>query len=390
MLKTGCTTAYDLFMALPSPTSEGVEAVIRAYADVGLRAVLAPAVSDIVFHRTVPHLLDLLSPDLRRTVESFRATPAQELLALSEETIRRWDGFAGGRIRTAVSPTIPGQCSDEFLAGCARLIREYGVGLHTHLAETKVQAIYGMQRWGRSTLSALDALGLVDMHFTGAHGVWLTEEDISLLAGRGGMIAHNPASNLRLGSGIAPVRELLDAGVTVGLGTDGSMSSDNQDMFEAMRFAGLVSRIRFPYTQERWLDAKDVWHMATTGSAEVLGSSEIGAISPGHKADLTLLRQDSVFLRPLNRPVSALAFAETGAGVDTVLVDGRIILRHGEVTTVNERALYARAQEAAERIAHANHTEWALATAITPYLAEACRAAATTPFPVTRYAVSTG
>jgi 5-methylthioadenosine/S-adenosylhomocysteine deaminase len=391
MLKTGCTSAYDLFMALPSPTSAGVEAVVQAYVDVGMRAVLAPAVSDIVFHRTVPRLLDLLSPDLRRTVESFRATPADELLAMTEGAIRRWDGCASGRIRTAVSPTIPAQCTDGFLEGCARLMRQYGVGLHTHLAETKVQAVYGLQRWGTSTLTRLDEFGMVDGHFTGAHSVWLTDEDIRLLAERGGMVAHNPASNLRLGSGIAPIREMLDSGVTVGLGTDGSMSADNQCMFESMRFAGLVSRVRFPYEQQRWLSAEDVWRLATSGSARVLGApSETGALVPGSKADLVLLREDSPFLRPLNRPVSSLAFAETGASVDTVLIDGKIVLRHGEVTGVNERALYAEAQDAAERVLSANQREWALAAEIEPYLREACSSAAATPFPVNRFAAPVG
>src|SRR5262245_5677012 len=139
MLKTGCTAAYDLFMALPAPSSDMVEAVGRAYLDVGLRAVIAPAVADMLFYGAVPELLPLLPPDLRQTVERLEAAPTQGLLQLTEHTIKLWHGAAGGRIRVAVAPTIPGQCSDAFLTGCLRLVREYGVGLHTHLAESKVQ-----------------------------------------------------------------------------------------------------------------------------------------------------------------------------------------------------------------------------------------------------------
>ncbi len=387
MLKTGCTAAYDLFMALPAPTDEGAEAVIRAYIDVGLRAVVAPAVADMVFYQTVPDLLDLLPLDLRRTVESIEAAPTEGLLRLTENVIRCWNGSAGGRIRVAVAPTIPGQCSDDFLTGCLRLVRDYGVGLHTHLGESKVQAIYGFRRWGKTLVGHLADLGLLGPGFVGAHGVWLTEEDIRELAGAGAAVAHNPASNLKLGSGIAPIREMLDRGLALGLGTDGSMSSDNQNMFEAMRFAALVNKVRFPHQQDRWVGSRTVWEMATSGGARVLGmADDIGAVAPGRKADLVLMRADSVFLRPLNQALNALVYAETGADVTTVLVDGRVIMDQGRVLTVDEARLRARAQEAAERLRTQNAAAWALSEQLTPYLAQACRAAVARPYPINRYA----
>lgn len=391
MLKTGCTAAYDLYLAVPATTQEGTEAVVRAYADVGMRAVVAPAMSDISFYETVPGLLDLLSADLRQTVESMETAPTEGLLAQAEETIRRWNGFADGRIHTAVAPTIPGQCTDEFLAGCRRLVEEYGVGCHTHLVETKVQAVNALNRWGTTVVSRLAEIGLLGPFFTGAHAVWLTDEDIELLAATGSNLAHNPASNLRLGSGTAPVREMLDAGVNVGLGTDGVMSSDNLDMFEAMRFAVLSSRVRFPHQQEPWLDATDVWHMATEGSARTLGVvADIGAIDAGRKADLALLRADSVFLRPINNALNALVFAETGASVDSVLVDGRLVVQGGRVLTVDEKQVVARAQETAERLHRENREAILLADRITPYLSQACRSAAIQPFAVNRYGVPVG
>lgn len=131
------------------------------------------------------------------------------------------------------------------------------------------------------------------------------------MADAGASVAHNPASNLKLGSGIAPIREMLDHGLNVALGTDGSMSSDNQNLFEAARLAALVGKVRFPHEQERWVGARAVWEMVTAGGARALGmAGDIGAVAPGRKADLAILCADSVFLRPLNDAVNALVYAE--------------------------------------------------------------------------------
>ena len=471
MLKTGCTSAYDLYMAVPAITDEAFEATVRAYTDVGVRVVLAPAVADVVFFQTVPGLLGLLPADLRTIVAGMQAAPTKGLLELSERAIRRWNGSAQGRVRVAVAPTIPNQATDEFLDGCARLVREYGVGVHTHLAESKVQVIESRRRWGKTIVAGMQAAptkgllelserairrwngsaqgrvrvavaptipnqasdefldgcrrlvreygvgvhthlaeskvqviesrrrwgktivarlaehGLLGPGFVGAHGVWLADDDMKMLADAGGAIAHNPGSNLRLGCGIAPVRELLDRGVAVGLGTDGSVCADNQNLFEALRIASVVSTIRFPHETPRWLDAATVWSLATAGSARVLGqAADLGAIAPGRKADLVLLRADSVFLRPLADPLNALVYSETGASVDTVLVDGHVVVQGGRVTTVDEAGIYARAQEAADRQHRASAESRALAGRLAPFVAAACRAAVATPLPFDRYA----
>src|SRR3989441_2003281 len=274
-----------------------------------MRAVLAPAVADVAFYETIPGLISLLPDELRRTVEGLRPTSTAALLQLGAETIRRLDGTAHGRIRVGLAPTIPTQCTDEFLEGCARLAREHGVGVHTHLSESKPQAIAADRRWGKTAVARLGELGLLGPSFVGAHGVWLTDDDIRRLADAGAAVAHNPASNLRLGSGIAAVREMLDRGVTVGLGSDGSMSSDNQNLFEAMRLAGLVGNVRFPHWTERWLTAADVWRMATLGSARAVGQGgELGAIEPGRRADLVLLRADGAFLKPMSDAVGSLVY----------------------------------------------------------------------------------
>jgi guanine deaminase len=223
--------------------------------------------------------------------------------------------------------------------------------------------------------------------FVGAHSVWLDDDDVRMLADAGAAVAHNPGSNLRLGVGIAPVREMLDRGVAVGLGTDGSTCSDNQNLFEALRFAASLSTLRFPHETARWLDADTVWGLATRGSARVVGqAADLGVLAPGRKADLVLLRADSIFLRPLADLVKALVYAETGASVDTVLVDGRVVLEGGRVTTVDEARIYARAQEAADRQRERGAAAWEVAERLAPYVAAACRGAVATPLPINRFA----
>lgn len=387
MLRSGCTTAYELFTTVPAPTVEDLEAVARAYTDVGLRAVVAGAVADLLFWETVPGLMELLPKALRRRLEEIRVAPAAALLRLGEETIRRLDGAAAGRIRAALAPTIPTQCSDEFLAGCARLAHQHGVGIHTHLSESKVQVVAARRRWGRTAVERLAELGLLGPRFVGAHGVWLTGDDMRRLADAGAVVSHNPASNLRLGSGIAAVREMLDCGLTVALGTDGSMSSDNQNLFEALRLAALVGNVRFPYDPSRWLSAAEVWRMATEGGARAVGlEGRLGALEPGRQADLVLLRADSTALRPMSDVLGSLVYVETGASVDTVVVGGRVVLRAGRVLGVDEARLRERAQAAADRLRAQNVAEFALAAEIAPYLSAACRAAAAAPYPVNRYA----
>ena len=388
MLHTGCTAAFDMFNAVPVLTEEGIAAVVQAYQDVGVRAVLAPMVADIVFYRVVPDLLNLLPEALRQRLRNMEAAPAEELLRLAGDTLKRWDGAASGRIRIGVAPTIPGHCSEALLTGTARLAREHAAPIQTHVAESKVQAVNALRRWGTTIVGHLHEIDMLGPRFVAGHGVWLTEEDMTLLAGAGGAVAHNPASNLRLGSGIAPIRELEERGARVGLGTDGSMSSDNQNMFEAMRFAALVSTVRYPHRQERWIGSSAAWRMATAGSAGCLGLGDaIGAIALGRQADLVLLRADSVFLRPMSSPLNALVYAETASAVDTVLVAGRVVLQAGRVITVDEDRLRVRAQEAVERLRVQNAAAWTLARELAPYVSASCRAAVATPFPVNRYAV---
>jgi 5-methylthioadenosine/S-adenosylhomocysteine deaminase len=374
MLRTGATAAYDLYMALPIADEDVLEPVIAAYRDVGLRVVLAPSMADGPFHRIMPGLQDVVPANIARRLERLAVAPATRVLELAQSTIRRFDGAAAGRIRIAVSPSIPGLCSDDLLVGLAALAREHGVGMHTHVAESRVQIAHARGRWGTTIVSALEMLDALPTGFTAAHGVWLTPEEIRLLAAVRASVVHNPASNLRLGSGIAPVRRMLESELNVALGSDGSVSSDNQDMFEAMRLAALVSRADPSIPPDRWIDAADAFERATVAGALAIGcEGQLGQIKPDRLADLVLLRGDSMFLKPRNDLLNALVLAENGLAVDTVIVDGRVVMQGGRVLGVDEVAIRDRAQQSAERLAHTNRELFAGAQELAPYIWTHCQ-----------------
>ncbi len=307
MVLKGCTAAYDLFNEVPLPTRDGMDAVAEAYAEVGMRAVIAPMVADLSFYQAIPGLLEALPDDLRQAANSLRPGDGAACLAAIEDIARHWSWDHAG-IRLAVAPTIPHHCTEGFVRGCARIARANGLRMHTHVGESKVQAVAGQRLYGRSLLQQMNHWGIVGPDFTVAHGVWLDDADLRLLAEAGGSLAHNPGSNMRLGNGLFPLRRALDLGVTVGIGTDGANCSDNQNMFEAMRYASMASKVQSPRIEE-WAGVEEVYRAATHGSARALGFADAGEIRVGAKADLVFL--DLHAIRPLRarnafRTVSAL------------------------------------------------------------------------------------
>lgn len=381
MVKSGCTSAYDLFMDLPTPTPEAVDAVVQAYVDVGMRVTLAPQLADGTFFASVPGLLDALPADDAAEVRAVKAPETDVLVELTRSMIERHHETHSGRVRVAACATIPGQCSDAFLERCAELVRHYEIGFHCHLAETKPQAVYARRRWGKTVVEKLDEVGLLGPSFTGAHAIWLTGRDIELLARSGSSVVHNPGSNLKAGSGIAPIPELLAAGANVALGTDGSINSDNQNMFEAMRLAALVHRVRYPYGQTNWVGSDEVWKMATTGGAVAMGlPSAIGKIAPGYRADVVLLRRSSVYLTPFTNAANLLAYAETGASVDTVFIEGRTVVSRGRLVTVSEEAILEKVAAVAAEVNERNEHRRKAASRIWPHVNRICRDLAREPY----------
>lgn len=371
MVLKGCTAAYDMFFELPAPTIEGMEAVARGYSDIGVRCVIAPMMGDTTYYKAIPGLLEAFPDAIRSDLEKLATAPHEEQLAACGKIFKSWP-FPRDRVRPALGPTIPLHCSEAFLTGCRDMAQDYDLRVQTHLAEAKFQAIAGQQKYGKTLAGHMDDVGLIGPNFTGAHCVWLDEDDIKMMADKGASIAHNPASNLRLGSGIAPARAMRDHGLVVGIGTDGSSCSDSQNMFEAMRTASFVARILSPDTA-KWLPVWDILEMATAGSAEVLGYGDtIGRLAAGYKADIVFLDKSHINYVPLNDAAYQIINCEDSGGVKSVMIDGRMVLKDRKFTEFDFASMKTKAQDAADRIAEQSVTARKQAEALEPFVAQHC------------------
>ena len=265
MISKGCTACFDLVYEFPRPSAAGTAAVARAYADAGMRAVLAPMVADRSLFQAIPELADALPDDLRTTIGAAALAPGQEIIDAVASIFEDKDKLPAG-LSFAIAPTIPHHCSDEFMIACASLAERHGLPIHMHIAESRLQAVVQRQLYGVSAARHLANIGLLRPGFVAAHSVWLDDDDLDLLASHKACVAHIPASNYRLGSGIAHVRAMLERGITVGLATDGANSSDALNMFEAMRLASFSSRV-FGRPRNDWLSAQETFHAATVAGA---------------------------------------------------------------------------------------------------------------------------
>jgi 5-methylthioadenosine/S-adenosylhomocysteine deaminase len=377
MIRKGATACFDLFVEFPAATVDGMLAVGEGYRDAGLRAVVAPMISDRTLYAAIPGLLDVLPEAERERLRRIQAAPTETTLATCAELLRRWP-FDRDRLRPALGPTIPLHCTDELLTGCRDLAREWGAPLQTHLAESRVQAVAGPARYGKSLTAHLDALGLLGPGFSAAHGVWVSGDDIRRLADRGAAVSHNPLSNLRLGAGIAPAYAMHAAGVRVAIGTDGANTSDSQSVFEAMRAAAYLSRGRSLDPRE-WLSVGDVFQMATAGGAALLGLPGIGRIASGYQADMVMLDLRHVSYLPLHDPLLQVVGGESGLAIEAVMIGGRWALRDGRVLTVDEERLRARVYEATARLTAGMRSRIDLSKALEPYLDAFCLAQSQRP-----------
>ena len=381
MLRKGCTACYDLYFEFPSPTPEGMAAAARGYRDAGMRAVVAPMVADRTFYNAIPGLMDALPADAQARLRTVELAKWEATLQACEAVLDAWAEDRNW-VRPALAPTIPLHCSDEFITGCRDLAREYGVKLQMHLAESKVQAVAGMSRYGKTLTAHLDDLGFLDENFTGAHCVWLDPDDIQRIADTGGSIAHNPGSNLRLGSGIAAARSMRSAGVEVGIGTDGGQCADNQNMFEAMRFASFVSRAR-DHDPDRWLQTHEVFDMATRDGSKVLGfGDDLGRIEAGALADIVFIDLQHMHYWPLNDPTNLLVHTEDGSAVHSVMTGGQMVLEDGRFVNEDMAALTRAANQAGAALAEANEEQRRFSEGLESVVSQFCVGLASSPYHV--------
>lgn len=342
-LRAGVTTILDH----PVYDAPSFDAAAEAYLEIGIRAAVAPSVMDLPYHATVPQPRQRVPETLQSALWACGEASIKGLLDLTVRCIERWHG-ASGRLSILVGPSAPQRCSTGLLTGLARIVSEYRVHIHTHLLETKGQALMAEQFYGGCMTAHLDHLGLLTEDLSVAHAVWVNEEDVRRLAERGVTVVHNPISNFTLGSGVMPLIALRDAGVPLALGTDSPNSGGHQDIFESMRMAAALPRALEPDAQ-KWPTAEEAFCWATLGGARAVGlEDQIGSLEVGKAADLALLRRRTSALVPLNHLLRQFVFCERGESVDTVIVDGRIVVKDGRLYTVDEDAVLREAERVAE------------------------------------------
>jgi len=301
--------------------------VARAARDSGIRALLAQGT------------LDFPTPDSPSSAAGLRRIC---------DFIETWSGSA--TIRPALFAHSVYTCSPQLLTRCRDLALKYKVPWVTHLSETREEVEVVSQKYGRTPVNHLENLNLLSSNLIACHCVWLTEAEMDLLAKRGVRVVHNPESNLKLASGVAPIPDLLKRGVPVGLGTDGCASNNNLDLFQEMDFAAKVHKgHRLDPTA---MPAETVLEMATLGSARVLGmEAEIGSLEVGKKADVIVVDLNRPHLQPVYNVVSQLVYSAVGADVRDVVIDGRIVMQNRRLLTLDEERILAEARKWRKKIA---------------------------------------
>jgi len=334
MLATGTTAAIDHFPE-QGFTLEHVDAVARAYRELGMRAAIALRVFDEAYDDIAPPGgLPVGFPN------PLTPAPLADSMALVEEAVKSHDG---GLLRVFPAPSNPSRCSDALLVACEELARRRNLGVHTHLLETEVQTRIAQARYGTTMVKHMERLGLLSPRLSCAHTIWIDEDDIALLAERGVTVVHNPESNLKVGAGFMPLPAMRRHGLRVALGTDGASTNDNLVLHEAMRLAVTLHRPK--EERLRWARAEDALDMATgAGAAALQCAGSLGSIAPAQSADLVLYDLAAARWTPCNDAAQQLVFAENGDSVHTVLVAGRIVVQNRKVMGIDVDGLLREAR----------------------------------------------
>lgn len=316
MLKSGTTTFADLYFFMDD--------VARVVEETGIRANLCRGLVGV-------------------------ASDGEQKLAEAKQFYHDWHGKGNRRITVTLGPHAPYTCPPAYLKKVVEAAGELNTGIQIHIAETRKEFNDIMKEYGKTPVEYCRDAGVFDHHTIAAHCVHLTDKDIETLAAYKVGVAHNPRSNMKLGSGIAPIAELQKAGVAVGIGTDGAASNNNLDMLQEMQMASLLHKVR--KENPTALPARTALYMATAGGAEVLGlSGQVGKIAPGYFADLICINFKKPHLTPNHDVEAHLVYAAHSADVTTVMVDGKILVEKGQALYMDEEKIMYEASRAIQEL----------------------------------------
>ncbi|BAT55189.1 Amidohydrolase [Nostoc sp. NIES-3756] len=326
-LLSGGTSVVDHLVLIPGQELETIACAVRAYKEVGIRAFVAPLIQDESLTAGMP------SGESSQTHEPFfRSTVAT--LELIEEAVRQFHRPDEG-VNILVAPTGIQLCTDALFEGCIELSDRYNLCRHSHLLETKAQEKLAQEKYGCSAVTHLKQIGYLGDRTSLAHCVWLNDADIAILAETQSTVVHNPLSNLRLGSGIAPILKYRQAGINVTFGCDGASSNDSQDLLEAIKIGSILHNVTdFDYRQ--WITPRQAVEMASLGGVKGLNlADKLGSITVGKQADLVMYDLTNLSLLPRTDPIGLLVLGRPTNVVHSAWVNGRQIIANGQVTTIN-------------------------------------------------------
>jgi cytosine/adenosine deaminase-related metal-dependent hydrolase len=316
---------------LTMETVRHTEVVFEAIAASGLRATIGKCMMDA-------------APDAPAPLREDTQAALDESVALA----KTWHGAAGGRLRAALAPRFAVSCSRDLLESAGSIAAALQLLVHTHASESRDEVALVRERTGSGNIEYLSQVRLAGPRLCAAHCVWVDERELSLLAEHAVKVLHCPGSNLKLGSGVAPVADMRRRGITVSLGADGAACNNRLDMFEEMRLAAVLQAMK---GAPGALVARDDLWMATRGGARTLGlEDELGSIEPGKRADLVVVERDRPHLVPGDDPYSTLVYAARGSDVRATIVDGELLVDAGEPTRLDRPAIVRKSRQAAREL----------------------------------------
>ena len=356
LLKNGATCALDFFYGRPNMPHIAADLSLRAYEDTGLRAALAIASRDqnTYMHRPDEEVLARLTPEHRRQIEENPvgyAYPLEDSLGAFEAMAREYHG-RDGRLHVMLGPDWTPACSDDLLLRVKRMAQDYDTGIQIHLVETKYEMLWNLKTNGKTGPRRLQDLGFLGEEVSGAHVVWPTDEDLQIVADSGAICINDPGSNLRLTSGISPVRDMIDAGVRVALGSDGISLNDDNDLFAEMRLGGLVQRL--PGADSGRIPSETLLRNVCHNGAVAAGFPRSGILQPGFNADIITLDKSRFYWPPEKfptaDPLDVIVDRAMGYDVRDVMVNGKLLMADRTLLHFDEEAIRQRVAEAAPRI----------------------------------------
>lgn len=330
-LLSGGTSVVDHLVLIPGQELETIAAAVKAYQEVGIRAFIGPLIQDQSLTTSIPdgNTQQQHQPYYRNTADT---------LSLLKTAIAKFHNPEAG-IHVLAAPTGMQLCSDALFEGCVEISQQAQICCHTHLLETKAQQQLATEKYGCSAVEHLKHLGFLGPRTSLAHCVWLSDRDIEILAQTQSTVVHNPLSNLRLGSGIAPILKYRQAGVNVAFGCDGSASNDSQDLLEAIKIGSILHNIT-DFDYRHWITPRQAVEMAALGGAKGLNQQDrMGSLTVGKQADLVLYDLTQLSLLPQTDPIGLLILGRPVQVVHSAWVRGKRLVAAGKVTTIDVEAL---------------------------------------------------